>query len=500
MLCASAITLHINSPCTSANNTWGEQLGARGIGCASGDLTSSTTLTTSSADPGGVTVTSDLRVPYGEYLGVDGDVTILFDSNDEANLGHDAAKNELIAIGNVALTGTSGHMVVLKGTSSTEGSWYGVDAGGSNLCDVEFAEIQNAVYGIVTRDTGSSSVTDSHFLNNSNIDVIIGSGGSSVSATVEDNTIEVGSSGTGVEFLGNVTGAALTDNVITGNGSATRGVHTGTGTGSSTPSITGNSISGFSNGDGIRIEGGSNPTITTNSVTGCKQGIYVANGAPLIGTASSSSDNTITGNTSGIYVTGSSAAPKVRNNEIHSNTYGVNKKTSSSPDLGVGGDLGKNDLSGNNTYCIYNQAGGVVPAVGNYWGVCSPGPPSCTSGSVLGDSALCVEPAAAGLVAVGPALRGQPLVVKSVVPNPMRESGVIGIASSVARQVVDIKIYDLSGRKIRSFENISVSPGYQEILWDGKDEQGTRVSSGLYFIRVRGEGAFEASSRVLVAR
>jgi aminopeptidase N len=61
---------------------------------------------------------------------------------------------------------------------------------------------------------------------------------------------------------------------------------------------------------------------------------------------------------------------------------------------------------------------------------------------------------------------------------------------------VQVSVYDIEGRRIRSFD----APGQRGVLvWDGKTETGAQVGSGMYLIRVSG-GAVTREARVLLIR
>jgi len=64
----------------------------------------------------------------------------------------------------------------------------------------------------------------------------------------------------------------------------------------------------------------------------------------------------------------------------------------------------------------------------------------------------------------------------------------------VPSQVSDIEISDLSGKLIRSMNNISLKG---KMAWDGLSRTGKRVKTGVYIIRVKGNG-FTQSQRVNV--
>jgi hypothetical protein len=68
-------------------------------------------------------------------------------------------------------------------------------------------------------------------------------------------------------------------------------------------------------------------------------------------------------------------------------------------------------------------------------------------------------------------------------PNPFNPMTTIKYALPY-QSVVEIIIYDIMGRKVKSFTISSQSPGYQGIVWNGTNENERQVSSGLYFYRI----------------
>jgi hypothetical protein len=67
-------------------------------------------------------------------------------------------------------------------------------------------------------------------------------------------------------------------------------------------------------------------------------------------------------------------------------------------------------------------------------------------------------------------------------PNPFQTETVFAfvVASDAPAEQVVLKIYTIRGRLIREFRRRGVGPGYVEILWDGRDEEGERVANGVY--------------------
>lgn len=71
-------------------------------------------------------------------------------------------------------------------------------------------------------------------------------------------------------------------------------------------------------------------------------------------------------------------------------------------------------------------------------------------------------------------------------PNPFRQSTRIEF-NNPAPGLTRIRIYNLLGQEIRCFSS-DFDAGWQEIRWDGLDETGKRVQSGLYFIQLKSGG------------
>ena len=49
---------------------------------------------------------------------------------------------------------------------------------------------------------------------------------------------------------------------------------------------------------------------------------------------------------------------------------------------------------------------------------------------------------------------------------------------------ISVEIYDLLGRRVRSISNRIFPAGTHNLLWDGRDEAGSFVTSGVYFLRL----------------
>jgi arabinogalactan endo-1,4-beta-galactosidase len=68
-------------------------------------------------------------------------------------------------------------------------------------------------------------------------------------------------------------------------------------------------------------------------------------------------------------------------------------------------------------------------------------------------------------------------------PNPFNNSTLITYELK-ENTAVSIIVYDVSGRKIKELVNHDLSKGVYRVYWDGKDNSGNEISSGIYFIRM----------------
>jgi len=94
----------------------------------------------------------------------------------------------------------------------------------------------------------------------------------------------------------------------------------------------------------------------------------------------------------------------------------------------------------------------------------------------------------------GEVVQGPRLELLPNAPNPFSTATEIRFTLPSAR-AYDLTVYDVAGRRVTGFRGVGAA-GVNTVPWDGRDEQGMRVSSGVYFCRVEVNG--ESVERTLV--
>ena len=69
-------------------------------------------------------------------------------------------------------------------------------------------------------------------------------------------------------------------------------------------------------------------------------------------------------------------------------------------------------------------------------------------------------------------------------PNPFNSALIINFNNAKTKKV---SIYDINGKTIEGWLTNNRQNINKQIVWDGKDENGFEIRSGLYFVRFQGE-------------
>ena len=82
-------------------------------------------------------------------------------------------------------------------------------------------------------------------------------------------------------------------------------------------------------------------------------------------------------------------------------------------------------------------------------------------------------------------------------PNPFNAQTVIGYTLPRASHV-EVAIYNILGQRVRTLIDEIQPAGHHHVQWDGSDDGGRPLASGLYFCRMRAEEFTEARKMVLM--
>ena len=83
----------------------------------------------------------------------------------------------------------------------------------------------------------------------------------------------------------------------------------------------------------------------------------------------------------------------------------------------------------------------------------------------------------------------------SVFPNPAGARTASAVFTVPADGPVDVGVFDLQGRLVRTLLDGKISAGTHTFLWDGNDQAGEVVAGGVYFVRARG-ATFDTKRKV----
>jgi hypothetical protein len=101
-----------------------------------------------------------------------------------------------------------------------------------------------------------------------------------------------------------------------------------------------------------------------------------------------------------------------------------------------------------------------------------------------------------GIPDIGPDTRFAPSLSVAR-PNPFNPSTTIGYTLPRGGDT-ELVVYDIEGRRVRTLVKGFVPAGDHGVVWDGRDDAGNRVASGVYLYRLRAGAVVETKKMVLV--
>ena len=90
------------------------------------------------------------------------------------------------------------------------------------------------------------------------------------------------------------------------------------------------------------------------------------------------------------------------------------------------------------------------------------------------------------------------MVLRQNKPNPFNPTTTISFAIPNRTQV-SLKIYDIAGREVRTLVNDVMEKDNYDVTWQGRDNNGHSVASGVYFYRLNA-GKETATKKMVLLR
>lgn len=84
-------------------------------------------------------------------------------------------------------------------------------------------------------------------------------------------------------------------------------------------------------------------------------------------------------------------------------------------------------------------------------------------------------------------------------PNPFEATVTLPVLTERFDQVIEIQIFDLTGREVRIVRNQFARPGPHTLVWDGTDSAGNPVSAGPLFYRIK-NGAMSVPAKRMIRK
>jgi flagellar hook assembly protein FlgD len=84
-------------------------------------------------------------------------------------------------------------------------------------------------------------------------------------------------------------------------------------------------------------------------------------------------------------------------------------------------------------------------------------------------------------------------------PNPFNPETTISFAKLDGNNRTEIAIYNLKGQKIKTLLNEVLPAGRHSVLWNGTDESGKKVASGVYFYKMK-SGSFNSTRKMILVK
>ncbi len=369
--------------------------------------------------------------------------------------------------GTLHAPGTPGSEITMTGSPASRSSWKGIEARPGASLYMSSCVVSDAVLGLEAR-SAAVTLVDCEFA------------GNETAASIEDcsfyasGTSFSGSDGIGLYLEGGA--GTVVDCLMDGNGTAGLSC-----VAASAYKLAGTTFCGTTDGSGASFSGSSHCVVDSCSfLSNAVDGAWVKQSSPKFSFCQFSGNGQDGINCEKL------SFPDVRWCSVTGNRIGVACRTASYPSMGntLDPESGYNSVYGNQQAALANYNTLVAPlqARRNWWGAAPPAG-RIFIGYVLYTPWLSEVPS---YVLHGSEVPEQfaSYELSQNRPNPFNPVTTLAFSVPPSSGRILLTVYDSSGRLVRTLHDGPTSPGQHEVVWDGRDDLGNRVASGVYFARM----------------
>jgi len=438
---------------------------------------------------GPVLLLGDVSIGYMTTLFVRPGAAVEVKVADETQGGSDADLVELNVSGRLEAVGTAAEHIPFV---STEGGnlpdgWLGIDMLGSGAVGyLKYCDVANAIKGYhcagaSTPDTLMCSSFSYCFTAGI---YITGTGGSNAAYVLKCSANGNAGSGVVIDHCDDAVIDSCTCNDNNANGVSLL---------YSCSTVEHSTMSG--NHYGIRSDAtsGDAPLISRCAANENSQaGMYFKNTAGTIEYCSMN-ENTLYG----LLCEGTYATVEVKSSSIIGNNIGVKTLSSSYPVLGnVSSSKGMlNSIHSSTNQNVYHGSAGTLKAERCWWG--ADPPPRKFYGNVDYTPYLSEDPIPQQQSSPNPKVAELTYSLADNYPNPFNPATTIEY-SIAEESPVNLSIYNVNGQLVRTLVSEFQARNTYTVRWDGKNQNGVSVASGVYFYRLQAASFVKTKKLVLL--
>ncbi|MDI6809208.1 MAG: FlgD immunoglobulin-like domain containing protein [Candidatus Eisenbacteria bacterium] len=89
--------------------------------------------------------------------------------------------------------------------------------------------------------------------------------------------------------------------------------------------------------------------------------------------------------------------------------------------------------------------------------------------------------------------------LKGAYPNPMNPSTTISFAVK-SEGKVSLRVFDASGRLVKTLVDTKLGAGNHTVTWDGSNDRGVKVGSGVFFYQIETAGGFKTAKKIVILK